>query len=243
MKTLLRILLLVIAAVAVFVFFDFRGHPEKPGEITRKSVPPDWVTSRGTHQSQARSAVGEPAEAKQILFGDLHVHTTYSVDAFAWSMPIFHGEGVHPPAEACDYARFCSNLDFWATTEHSESLTPRHWRDLKDMVRQCNKVAGDPQDPDLVTFLGWEWTQKGDTAKDHYGHKNVILFDTADDKVPARPIAAGGIAATAMKNKGRAYYKDLIGPYLAWGSRQAQFDQQYKVNELKSQKVCDTGVP
>jgi hypothetical protein len=171
------------------------------------------------------------------------VHTTYSTDAFVWAMPIFHGDGVHPPAEACDYARFCSNLDFWATTEHAESLTARHWRDLKETVRACNAVAGDPQDPDLVTFLGWEWTQMGDTAADHYGHKNVILIDTDDDKVPTRPVSAGGLAATGMKARGRPYYQDVIGPYMDWGSRQAQFDQQYKVRELKTQAICPTGVP
>lgn len=246
MKKTLKVLGLVVLAAWFFLWLDRTGHPEVPGAISGKAVPKEWTGKLASEQHDVAAPLAQATHSpapKQVLFGDLHVHTTYSMDAFVWAMPVFHGDGVHPPAEACDYARFCSNLDFWATTEHSESLTPRHWSDLKDMVRQCNKVAGDPQDPDLVTFLGWEWTQMGDTAKDHYGHKNVILFDTADDKVPARPIAAGGIAATAMKNKGRAYYKDLIGPYLDWGSRQAQFDQQYKVNELKSQKVCETGVP
>jgi hypothetical protein len=150
---------------------------------------------------------------------------------------------VHPPAEACDYARFCSNLDFWATTEHSESLTPRHWSDLKDMVRQCNAVAGDPKNPDLVTFLGWEWTQMGDTPATHYGHKNVIFHDIGEDQVPARPITAGGIAAAAMRAKGRPYWKDLLAPYLDFPSRQSQYDQQYKIRELGEQKLCSDGVP
>ncbi len=226
MKTFLLGVLVVLAAGFAYLYLDREGHPETPGVVTAQQAPKP------------------PAPAgKQILFGDLHVHTTYSMDAFAWSMPVFHGEGVHPPAEACDYARFCSSLDFWATTEHSESLTPRHWQELKDTVRQCNAVAGDPQNPDMVTFLGWEWTQMGDTAADHYGHKNVILFDTADDKVPTRPISAGGMAATAMKARGRPYYQDLLGPYMDWNSRQSQFDQQYKVNELRTQTICPDGVP
>ncbi len=242
MTKILKALLLLIVALAIFVLVDHRGHPEKPGEITRSAVPADWVAARGAQQAAARSAVGEPAEAKQILFGDLHVHTTYSVDAFAWSMPIFHGEGVHPPAEACDYARFCSDLDFWATTEHSESLTPRHWRDLKETVRQCNAVAGDPKNPDLVSFLGWEWTQMGDTPKDHWGHKNVILLDTEDDKVPARPIGSGGIAARAMRNSSIPWVRYIISPYLDFPSRQSQYDQQYKMKDLKSQPLCPEGV-
>ena len=53
-------------------------------------------------------------------------------------------------------------------------------------------MAGDPSHPDLVSYLGWEWTQVGDSAETHYGHRNVILRDLADDEIPARPIAASG---------------------------------------------------
>jgi hypothetical protein len=237
MRKILLGFLLVIVALAIFVFIDARGLPEQPGEITQQALPPERVAKRIADQKAAG------AVDKQILFGDLHVHTTYSVDAFAWSMPIFHGEGVHPPAEACDYARFCADLDFWATTEHSESLTPRHWRDLKNTVRQCNAVSGDPANPDLVSFLGWEWTQMGNTPADHYGHKNVILLDTEDDKVPTRPIGSGGIAAKAMRNAAIPFWRLLISPYLDWGSRQSQFDSQYKMADLKSQPLCPENVP
>lgn len=242
-KRVLQGLGLALLLFVAFLYVEREGRVEEPGKVTAKTVPPQWTAGRAAAQGDAATQLAGAAPAKQVLFGDLHVHTTYSMDAFAWSMPVFHGDGVHPPAEACDYARFCSGLDFWATTEHAESLTQRHWRELKETVRQCNAVAGDPRNPDLVTFLGWEWTQMGDTAAEHYGHKNVILLDTDDDKVPARPVAAGGLAASGMKARGRPWHQDLIGPYMDFGSRQAQFDQQLKVKELRAQPVCPDGVP
>ena len=99
---------------------------------------------------------------------------------------MLQGEGAHPPADACDFARFCSGLDFWSITDHAESISPQHWRETKESVRECNAVAGDPRSPDLVTYLGWEWTQVGVGPADHYGHKNVIFRDTAEDRVPRR---------------------------------------------------------
>ncbi len=129
---------------------------------------------------------------KHVLFGDLHVHTTYSMDAFFTAMPILGGEGAHPPADACDFARHCAALDFFSITDHAMELTPAHWAAEKETVRQCNAVAGDPTDPDLVAFHGFEWTQIGRTAETHYGHKNVIFKGLAEDEVPLRPITSLG---------------------------------------------------
>jgi hypothetical protein len=125
---------------------------------------------------------------RSILFGDLHAHTTYSVDAFIYSLPLFGGEGAHPPADACDYARYCSALDFFSITDHAEGLTPEKWRRIKQSTRQCNARAGDPDDPDLVAFIGWEWTQAGPTPEEHYGHKNVIFPGLDESEVPVRTI-------------------------------------------------------
>ena len=150
-------------------------------------MPKEDLSARAAAQTAARAPL---PPAKQILFGDLHVHTTFSADAFIRSLPMLQGEGAHPPADACDFARFCSALDFWSINDHAEAISPQHWQETKESIRQCNAVAGDPQNPDLVAFLGWEWTQVGATPETHYGHKNVIFRDTADDQVPARPISA-----------------------------------------------------
>jgi hypothetical protein len=169
------------------------GDAEPPGgSIHDAGRPAATVSAARETQEHARAAIGTDVgtAGAQILFGDLHVHTTYSVDAFVFSLPFFGGGGAHPPADACDFARYCAAVDFFAITDHAEGLTPERWRDTRESVRQCNARAGDPRDPDVVAFLGWEWTQVGATPETHYGHKNVILRGLADHEVPARPITA-----------------------------------------------------
>jgi hypothetical protein len=168
------------------------------------------------------------------------VHTTFSVDAFARALPFLQGEGVHPPADACDFARFCSGLDFFALTDHAEGLTPAHWSESKDSIRQCNAVAGDPSSPDLVAFVGWEWTQVGLTPETHYGHKNVIFRSTAEVSLPSRPISAGGTVGKAMRDNRdpRVYAIPLLDP----GGRQAYLDFAESQSELMAVPACPEGL-
>ncbi len=53
---------------------------------------------------RAREAATGGEGDDQILFGDLHVHPTFSMVAFVWALPMMHGPGARPPADACDYA-------------------------------------------------------------------------------------------------------------------------------------------
>ncbi|MEM9177632.1 MAG: DUF3604 domain-containing protein, partial [Myxococcota bacterium] len=193
-----RILALVTVALVTVLYFWFDyvgngglGEHEVPGRVAPIERPAEVVaaTSAAVASAADELLVSRP---KQILFGDLHVHTTFSFDAFMMSLPLQGGEGAHPPADACDFARFCSALDFWSINDHAESITPTHWNETIDTIRACNDVAGDPANPDTVAFLGWEWTQVGQTPETHFGHKNVVIRGLADDEIPTRPIGATG---------------------------------------------------
>jgi hypothetical protein len=179
----------------------WKGDPFDPGKVGQTRAPQSVVDSRAKQEREAKSKLGVDS-TKQILFGDMHVHSTYSVDAFRFTLPLMQGSrGAYPPADACDYARYISQLDFYWITDHAEAYTPQHWKDSVEAIRQCNAVAGDPKNPDLIAFVGWEWTQMGMTAKDHYGHHNVFFRDTEPDKIPARPIGATGRATEALRGQ------------------------------------------
>ena len=132
---------------------------------------------------------------KGIFFGDLHVHTTFSQDAFLFSLPMLQGEGVHPPSDACNFARYCSSLDFFSITDHAEAITKDMWDSTINSLRSC-EISDKNGNKDLLAFPGWEWTQMGQSPDNHYGHKNVILRDL--DKVPERPIGAGTTGIDSM---------------------------------------------
>ena len=106
-----------------------------------------------------------------------------------FSLPIMGGEGVRPIADACDFARYCSNLDFFSINDHAELLTKRHWIDTIDSLQACDATNLD-SNPDLTPFVGWEWTQQGSNAFNHFGHRNVIFKGIEDDELPSRPIGA-----------------------------------------------------
>ena len=203
------------------------GRHEGPGVVTSvERERPQSDRTRNPPESQTR----------QILFGDLHVHTTFSSDAFVMSLPLVSGEGAHPPADACDFARHCAGLDFWSINDHAESLTPEHWRETVESIRQCNAVT-DPTDPDVVAFLGWEWTQDGSTPRNHWGHKNILLKQTDAASVPTRPIAArhpdGDIVS--MGRLARAGLAVLVGD-------QRTLDFTRFLEDTATVPVCPDGV-
>lgn len=231
-------------ALAIYAFGfvnDWYGVSRAPGEITG-AARSDILMSARQAEMKAVAAGLQAAESKQILFGDLHVHTTNSTDAFLWSMPIFGGEGSHPLGDACDYARHCSAIDFWAITDHAEASTPKRWTDTKQSIRACNAISQSKDDPDLVSFIGFEWTQVGGLPDEHFGHKNVIFEGLDDDDVAARPIASGGVTVNALRTNG----KDLVPlalPILDFKNRQQYLDVRRFLDEAANVPLCEAGVP
>ena len=108
MRSSIGVLAIVLALGLLYLagaWLQLYGEHEGPGEVTEVVVPRAVLEARARTQQRAAGTL-EVRQPKQILFGDLHVHTTFSTDAFLWSLPMLQGEGAHPVGDACDYARF-----------------------------------------------------------------------------------------------------------------------------------------
>ncbi len=240
----------VILVVGVFIFYSmadgwFAQH-RGAGNVLETQLPPQIIAQKRAAQKRTQRAV-QSTSRKQILFGDFHVHTTFSLDAFLISLPMLRGRGAHPPADACDFARFCSNLDFWSINDHAEGITPENWQDTKRSIRQCDAASGDKDNQDLVSFLGWEWTQVGTNPQNHYGHKNVIMRDIEEDKTPTRPISSapapgtqiGGLRALIAQ---RSRIASFLGAVVAPGGRRNEYIELNRFfKEVTSTADCPSG--
>ena len=237
----MRIFPTVILLVAAAATLSCQPAPRTAGEISGGARSDETVRARQAARDRARDALQAPAN-KQILFGDLHVHSGFSVDAFMYALPLFGGEGAHPPADACDFARYCAGLDFFSINDHAEGLTPDLWRETIDSIRECNRRAGDDDNPDMVAFIGWEWTQAGATPEEHFGHQNIILPGLGDGEIPARPISSIAISTYEQKpppaivmRGGAAIVRALgYGPYA---------DVLAAMTALAGTPDCEVGVP
>ena len=89
---LTSLVLLFIFTVAIFfggAVLKVFGTLDGRGGIEGKVLPQKALDDRASRINIVKSGLGVLDE-KQILFGDLHVHTTYSTDAFMWSLPFMN---------------------------------------------------------------------------------------------------------------------------------------------------------
>jgi hypothetical protein len=245
MRTRTRVAIagLVVLAGLGWLCWPGPGRHQGPGRIEGARLPEAVVADRAQRQAEAVFGPGatRPPE-RQILFGDFHVHTTFSTDAYLRSLPLMAGEGVHPPADACDFARFCADLDFWSLNDHSEALTPAHWAESVASIRECAAIGGDGPDPDLVPFLGWEWTQVGATPESHYGHKNVVLREIAEGQVPSRPISARASLTGRVFGRALNWRARVFVPLLDFRNRRRYYDFARFLDETRAVPDCPEGV-
>ena len=233
-KVLLYAVLVIISPALVLfigIHFNWFGTYQGTGQVIELSQfdPLDFNKEESAKESISR----------KILFGDLHVHTTYSLDALMLNLPIAGGEGTHPVADACNFARFCSNLDFFAVTDHAEWLTKREWRDSLESIQNCSKVSDNLDESPIVPFLGWEWTQTSINKDTHYGHKNIIIKGIKEEQVPFRPIAANSKQFDAYISSGSLLITAATA--LDFSNRQNYFNWRYKSLVANSYRDCKKG--
>lgn len=192
-----------------------------------------------------------------IFYGDLHVHSTNSVDVFALKLPLFGHDGRVTPMDHCQFARYCSQLDFWAITDHQEGAPPSAWEESVAAVASCNaQYGGDGPEPELVTFAGFEWQQSAPTPETDWGHKNVIFEGSAASDLPTRAIASADqvtsidetlieaaiSVASAMDPDNDQIYVEM-GEYALDGATATACDEGIDVRDLPSDCVESASEP
>ncbi|MEP1446910.1 MAG: DUF3604 domain-containing protein [Paraglaciecola sp.] len=225
----------------------WKESPFSKTSVSQARFPVAVVDKAKVSQVTSLTALGVDSKT-QILFGDTHVHTTNSSDAFMFSLPLMHGaQGAFPPGYACDYARFVSQLDFYFLTDHSESYTPERWSDAVESINKCNQASTSSNGQeegyqDTYAFMGYEWTQVGTTKEEHYGHHNVLFKDTTPETLPSRPIAAKVKVSTVAKRDSTSKLSmmlKLLDP------RHKDYYAAYNklIDSMANTPNCEKGVP
>ena len=163
--------LLTVAVVATTVYvvgvlLGWYGVLYGPGAITRKTIPAEVVARRAAAKAEAAQAIG--AGDKSSCSATPRSH--HLLDEFLWTLPVMGGEGAHPMADDCDIAR-SARRRIWRS-RHAEAITRASGATPKRPSRmQCR--SGTAGDPDVIAFLGWEWTQVGKPAT-KLRHRRVL---------------------------------------------------------------------
>ena len=177
--------LLVIAAVLYVIGLGTFGTHEGPGEVLdarRPKFVDDEIAKRGAGAAEGIGA----ARDKQILFGDLHVHTTFSVDAFLRSAAVpCRAKAAHPPADACDFARLLLGARLLvASTTTPKASRPSTGQQTKEAIRQCNE------------------RRRRSARTPTYGLLPRLGVDAGRDRTPSRPLRDTRTSMLASETRG-----------------------------------------
>ena len=76
-KVVISLAMLTLLLITLFfaLAYGWLGKHDGPGNITNQRIPMEVIQERASTQAQAASNIDEN-NTKQILFGDLHAHTT-----------------------------------------------------------------------------------------------------------------------------------------------------------------------
>jgi hypothetical protein len=112
------------------------GKPQGRGVITGSAVPAEVVEDKLARQQNFPSMAGT---ASQILFGDLHVHTTFSPDAFIMSVPLM-----------MSLMDFENREFYWGIQQYYDEVadTPvcDTGVDTRQLPQNCREIADDPRE-------------------------------------------------------------------------------------------------
>ena len=150
------------------------------------SAEPEEVTTQASMSVAAaeQGQCGDFNPLKNPYFGDLHVHTMFSFDAFTFgtrngpAAAYAFAQGAELTLTGGATAQIDRELDFAAVTDHGEGLTARMWRRSQAVTNAAYQPC------ELTTFNAYEWSGKAESGGNL--HRNVIF---ADSRVPmTRPI-------------------------------------------------------
>ena len=110
-----------------------------------------------------------------VYYGSLHNHSNVS-------------DGTGTPAEAYNYAKDTSHLDFFSLADHSGSIDATEWTAIKNAANAYN------QDGVFAAFWGFEWSSSG-----AYGH--IAVINTDDYCTTASPVNTFSALCTWLNSR------------------------------------------